>query len=89
VPKWQSLDSGRSVIAPFGTRVGVLVGLPINTNPENVDITEGESKVDLPPSDDVSWRFNITPGTLIDAKDEQNLWYQVSPFSSSTVPSKH
>ena len=35
------------------------------------------SSSDMPALEDMEWRFKICPGTLIDAKDSQNVWYQV------------
>lgn len=85
------LESGPSFTAPFGTRVGALVDPGSSSSSSNVNtITDDERGVlDLTGDneagdqgtgnivEDMSWRFDISVGTLIDAKDRQNVWYQV------------
>ena len=94
ITKWESVDCGPSIIAPYGTKVGALTGPGPSyedTNKQQSDLynlTEsdifggsGNSNSNGDVSvlvDDVEWRFNITAGTLLDAKDQQNVWYQVS-----------
>ena len=91
VTKWESVDSGPSIIAPYGTRVGALAspcpsGTGTSVDPKDaayLDLTgdhpsfSSASSSDMPALEDMEWRFKICPGTLIDAKDSQNVWYQV------------
>ena len=90
VTKWESVESGPDVIAPYGTRVGALAdptlsgtGTNISASPKEpdcVDLTGDQaqlSSTDISYLEDVEWRYKISPGTLVDAKDSQNVWYQV------------
>ena len=92
-----SVDSGPAVIAPYGTRVGALAdpalcgtGTGANTStspnePECLDLTGDQpplSSTDISGLDDINWRYKISPGTLVDAKDPQNVWYQVHSSES-------
>jgi hypothetical protein len=74
-----SADSGPSFMAPYGTRVGALIEPAISVD-GILDLTGDNDIEDQVTSgntvDDVTWRFDISVGTLIDGKDRQNCWYQ-------------
>jgi hypothetical protein len=74
-----SADSGPSFMAPYGTRVGALIEPAVSID-GILDLTGDNDIEDQGVSgntvDDVSWRFDISVGTLTDGKDRQNSWYQ-------------
>lgn len=80
---------GPSVLAPYGTKVGALVKPKAVTN--YLDLTNIDDRVCSPfdaetlspasaidAAADAAWRSDIAVGTLLDARDLQNVWYQVS-----------
>lgn len=78
IMKWVRIGEGSAesgFMAPYGTRVGALMERVDGI----LDLT-GDNEVEEQGSgnivDDVSWRFDISVGTLIDGKDRQNTWYQ-------------
>lgn len=79
---------GPSVLAPWGTKVGALAKPKTVTNyldlsniddgvssPFDVETLSPMSAIDAV---DAAWRSDIAVGTLLDAKDLQSVWYQVS-----------
>jgi hypothetical protein len=73
------------MLAPWGTKVGALAKPKTAANYLDLsNIDDGVSShydvKTLSPVDavDSAWRSDIAVGTLLDARDLQNVWYQVS-----------
>jgi hypothetical protein len=86
ITKWVSVDMGPSMLAPWGTKVGALAKPKSVTN--YLDLSNIDDGVSSPfdvetlspviDAADSAWRSDIAVGTLLDARDLQNVWYQVS-----------
>ena len=80
------MDSGPSVIAPYGTKVGALS----RSEPICLDLTQSDDGGQVSnsstasgaggacDSDQDTWWSQIRAGSLVDAKDLQGVWYQVN-----------
>jgi hypothetical protein len=73
------VDSGPSVIAPYGTKVGALS----RSEPICLDLTQSDDGGQVSTSATATgavedtWWSQIRAGSLVDAKDLQGVWYQV------------
>ena len=84
ITKWELIDSGPSMIAPYGTKVGALTG----SEPICLDLTQSDDGSSATAADGAgagaecdiehaTWWSQIRAGSLVDAKDLQGVWYQV------------
>lgn len=87
-----SVDSGPSIIAPYGTRVNALANSNPNSNSKSayLDLTRDDdvgsashSTTSISDDSDSSWLCEIRVGMLVDAKDMQGTWYQVSALTDT------
>ena len=110
--EWLTISVDSQKMAPFGTKVkGINSPLVIDVTTEkeasssssssSIVASTGTDSIDAGGSGegaDQLWRFDLCPGTLVDAKDLQNTWYQacimeikheqvpVIPEHSATMP---
>ena len=91
ITKWELVDSGPSMIAPYGTRVGALTG----SEPICLDLTQSDDNSSATATggasagvdcdiEETAWWSQIRAGSLVDAKDLQGVWYQVHHYSTHT-----
>ena len=99
VTKWVSVDSGPSIVAPYGTRVNALAHSNSSSSSKSayLDLTRDDdvgsashSTASISDNSNSSWLAEMRVGMLVDAKDMQGIWYQVSvptdTHSMATLP---
>jgi hypothetical protein len=87
ITKWESVDSGPSIIAPYGTKVGALsrsepICLDLTQSDDGGQASTSSTATGACDSDHDTWWSQIRAGSLVDAKDLQGVWYQVKQLTA-------
>lgn len=77
---WIPIDQHMDNIAPFGTKTSFSDSSVVDATVENKSISVSEdiqsgAVIDI---SDNSWKSNLSVGSLIDCKDKNNVWFQVT-----------
>jgi hypothetical protein len=82
--EWLSMERDRHRMASFGTRSDLANPPPADTSSVNQDKSattdkQSDRNAVLDVTDD-SWKSGVEVGTLLDARDSSQVWYQVMGF---------